>query len=87
MKSKRILSIILSILILLMSSNGIVFAANGQDEFSKANLEQSSVSDLQNLAQRVSNDTEATVVYNELKERVKNSQVQSSVLIETYFTL
>lgn len=86
MKSKRILCIILGILILIMSSNVIVFAANIQDKFSKATLEQSSVSDLQNLAQRATNDIEATAVYNELVERVKNSQVKSSVLIDTYFT-
>lgn len=86
MKRKRILCGILSILILLMSSNVIAFAANEQNDFSKAKLEQSTVSDLQELAQKASNDTEATAVYNELLERVENTQLRSSVIIDTYIT-
>jgi hypothetical protein len=57
-----------------------------RNEFMKTNLEQSSVSGLQNLAQSASNDAEATAVYNELKDRIDNSQVQSSIMIDTYFT-
>lgn len=57
-----------------------------QDEFIKANLIQSSVNDLQKLAQRASNDIEAMNVYNELIERIKNSEMQSSAIIDTYFT-
>jgi hypothetical protein len=57
-----------------------------RNEFMKTNLEQSSVSDLQNLAQSASNDAEATAVYNELKGRIDNSQVQSSIMIDTYLT-
>lgn len=57
-----------------------------RNEFMKTNLEQSSVSDLQNLAQSASNDAEATAVYNELKDRIDNSQVQSSIMIDTYLT-
>lgn len=86
MKCGRILCGILAILILLMSCNGIVFAANNLNDFSKEKLEQSTVCDLQDLAQRASNDTEATAVYNELLDRVEKSQLQSSVVIDTYLT-
>lgn len=96
---KKIISMILIVCIFVSTTSNVFgvspyedsFKMNNtvqviQDEFIKANLEQSSVTDLQKLAQRASNDTEAMIVYNELKERVKNSQVQSSVIIDTYFT-
>jgi hypothetical protein len=86
MKRERILCAILAILILLISSNVTVFAVNEQTDFSKAKLEQSTISELQELAQRATNDIEATAVYNELLDRVENSQVRSSVVIDTYIT-
>ena len=86
MKRERILCAILAILILLISSNVTVFAVNEQTDFSKAKLEQSTISELQELAQRATNDIEATAVYNELLDRVENSQVRSSFVIDTYIT-
>lgn len=41
-----------------------------RNDYMKTNLEQSSVSELQILEQSASNDVEATVVYNELKDRI-----------------
>ena len=86
MKRERILCAILAILILLISSNVTVFAVNEQTDFSKAKLEQSTISELQELAQRATNDIEATAVYNELLDRIENSQVRSSFVIDTYIT-
>ena len=60
MNKKRILSIILVFVITLTSFNGIVFASTGEkDLFSLVNIEKSTISELQSLAQKASNDTEA----------------------------
>jgi len=84
-KRKQILSTIL-VLILLVSNNHISLAINEKNEFSKTYLEQSPISVLQDIAQKATNDTEATAVYEELVNRVTNSQATSLSLIDTYFT-